>query len=1500
MKIDIRLGGKVARLGVALLLAMAVSGMCRAQSAVELPNGVKAVWDLAKAYRETTPKRERISINGLWRWQPATGARDSVPAGNWGYFKVPGQWPGHEDYMQKDSQTVFANPGWKRANLGEITAAWYQREITVPADWAGRRITLDADCLNSYAVVYLDGKKAGDMRFPGGELDLTAQCRPGGTQTLSMLVVAMPLKAVMISHSDTAMAKEVRGTVERCGLCGDLWLTGMPAGPRITDVKVDTSVRRWEITFEAGLEALAADGQYVLKAQVSGEGLPGHEFTSRPFTAADLKDSGRFAFTAAWKPEKLWDTNTPENMYHVSLSLLGTGDRTLDVAIPARFGFREFWINGRDFYLNGSRIFLSAMQFCNAQIGAAAATYEATKETCLRLKTFGINFLYGGNYGCEPGTHISFSEILRAADDTGMLMALSQPHYAQYDWESSGSDRTNGYARHAEYYVRVAENHPAVVAYAMSHNGCSYLEWMNPDMIGGPVDPRKESWEKRNASWAMRAQAIVEHFDPERIVYHHSGGNLGEVHTANFYPNFTPAQELDDWFENWAAHGVKPAYLCEYAAAFSWDFTMYRGWYKGNRRYGDAVVPWELCMAEWNSQFYGDPAFRISELEKRCLRWESAKFRAGELWHRWDYPRELGDPAFTEQYPVMATYITDNWRAFRTWGLSGTNPFDSNAYWKLRDGVDTRRKELKVDWDRLQRPGFSPDYIGGQFNAMQNSYERSDWLPMPAGQALIRNNMPLLAYIGGKPEAFTSEDHNFFPGETVTKQLIVINNSRVPVTYDAAWSLALPGAAAGTKKGTVATGDQERIPLSFALPADLAPGRYELKATVKFDPGDSQEDSFQVHVLASPKASPAGCKIALFDPKGETGKLLDAMKVPYQAVAASADLGGYDVLVIGKGALTASGPAPDVMRVKDGLRVIVFEQTTEALEKRLGFRTTEYGLRQVFKRVPDHPLLAGLDTENLHDWRGEATLLPPRLTYQIGDGHQRCGPTVLWCGIEVTRIWRCGCRGNVASVLIEKPACGDFMPILDGGYSLQYSPLMEYREGKGMVLFCQLDVTGRTESDPAAETLSGNILRYVSGWKAVERNRKALYAGDPAGARHLRHAGIVAASYNGGKISPDQVLVVGTGGGRKLAENAQAVGEFLKAGGNVLALGLDEAEANSFLPTAVQMRKQEHIASFFEPFGADSLLAGIGPADVHNRGCGQFPLVSGGATLFGDGSLAKAQDANVIFWQLPPYAITSAEGAVPSFQVDSGDAPDGKHSGLAVMGTTTGEGTQLEQRITAPANPSSRGRRAPTSNAEWTPQVGKTYTFAVLIKGVGGPITARLEVERAGSPWDRAVKGPDTVMPEGKWTDLHVSFKCEKGFPEGLQAYVACAQDGGRYRADMFRFYEGDYVPWSPQSEAAAQGRGARVNLMVNPSFESGDQAYAFRFTEQYNLRRTYRRSSFLVTRALANMGVVCSTPLLSRFSSPASPTKLQERWLEGLYVDQPEEWDEPYRWFCW
>lgn len=66
------------------------------------------------------------------------------------------------------------------------------------------------------------------------------------------------------------------------------------------------------------------------------------------------------------------------------------------------------------------------------------------------------------------------------------------------------------------------------------------------------------------------------------------------------------------------------------------------------------------------------------------------------------------------------------------------------------------------------------------------------------------------------------------------------------------------------------------------------------------------------------------------------------------------------------------------------------------------------------------------------------------------------------------------------------------------------------------------------------------------------------------------------------------------------------------------------------------------------------------------------------------------------------------------------------------------------------------------------------------------------------------------------------------------------------------------------------------------------------------NLKRTFRRASCLLTRLAANLGAAGSTPLLARFRDPVRASGHEQRWLDGFYLDTPEEWDDPYRFFRW
>ena len=197
-----------------------------------------------------------------------------------------------------------------------------------------------------------------------------------------------------------------------------------------------------------------------------------------------------------------------------------------------------------------------------------------------------------------------------------MLVALTQPHFAHYDWKAPDADaeqrlrpprRLLRPRRRQSPVGRLLLHQPQRLRLRPGHEPRPDRRRPRPaGPMGAATTPSSPCGPRRSSH----------ELDPGRIVYHHAGGNIGSMHTSNFYPNFAPVQELSDWFAHWATAGVKPAFLCEYGAPFTWDWTMYRGWYKGEREFGSAAVPWEFCLAEWDAQFLGDRAFAVGEREK--------------------------------------------------------------------------------------------------------------------------------------------------------------------------------------------------------------------------------------------------------------------------------------------------------------------------------------------------------------------------------------------------------------------------------------------------------------------------------------------------------------------------------------------------------------------------------------------------------------------------------------------------------------------------------------------------------------------------------------------------------------------------------------------------------------------------------------------------------------------------------------------------------------------
>jgi DNA-binding transcriptional MerR regulator len=137
----------------------------------------------------------------------------------------------------------------------------------------------------------------------------------------------------------------------------------------------------------------------------------------------------------------------------------------------------------------------------------------------------------------------------------------------------------------------------------------------------------------------------------------------------------------------------------------------------------------------------------------------------------------------------------------------------------------------------------------------------------------------------------------------------------------------------------------------------------------------------------------------------------------------------------------------------------------------------------------------------------------------------------------------------------------------------------------------------------AAKLLTRNLLQYVSAWKPA-RPRKVIYAGDPAGKAHLEGAGFVMASYAGAKLSPEEILIIGTGGGKPFLQHTVEIGAWLKAGGHLLTFGATPEDLDAMRKDLIDSGRAAEIPRYFhfKPIWQRAIIVGAGPTGVEMAG----------------------------------------------------------------------------------------------------------------------------------------------------------------------------------------------------------------------------------------------------------------------------------------------------------
>ncbi len=154
-----------------------------------LPTGVSLDWDKTSIVT-VNAKRVRASLDGIWRFIPATEGAAEPDRIGWAFIKVPGSWQRSQG-RSSDYVALGRGAQWQPYDGERVAHAWYEREVRIPAEWQGRAISVRFERVCTDAIVYVNGKECGRIAWPWGSVDITSAVAPGQTAKIRVLVAAI-------------------------------------------------------------------------------------------------------------------------------------------------------------------------------------------------------------------------------------------------------------------------------------------------------------------------------------------------------------------------------------------------------------------------------------------------------------------------------------------------------------------------------------------------------------------------------------------------------------------------------------------------------------------------------------------------------------------------------------------------------------------------------------------------------------------------------------------------------------------------------------------------------------------------------------------------------------------------------------------------------------------------------------------------------------------------------------------------------------------------------------------------------------------------------------------------------------------------------------------------------------------------------------------------------------------------------------------------------------
>lgn len=508
------------------------------------------------------------SLNGPWKFawsrnpdaRPATFFELAFDDSAWTTIPVPSNMELHGFGVPIYVNSAFAwgPPTPPTVPRERNSVGSYRRRFEVPASWAGRRVRLTFDGVNSAFSVWVNGTRVGyseDSRLPA-EFDITDHVRPGE----NLLAVEV------YRYSDGSYLE-----------CQDFWrLSGI-----FRDVAVWSTdalhVRDFRITTD--LDDDYRDATLGLAVMVAND-----DSRSRTFTlTATLRDvEGRVVSTAEARRQlnagadgrvvldrpvanpRTWTADTPD-LYHLTLTLRDDTGAIVGV-VPARVGFREVEVKGARLLVNGRPILLRGV---NRHEHEADTGHVVTREGMVR----DIVLMKQHNFNAVRTAHYpNVAEWYELCDEYGLYVineANVESHGIGYRRDRTLANKPAWEQAHLERIARMVQTFA---------NSTSTIIWSMGNEAGDGANFRAAS------AWIHRE-------DPTRPV-HYERANRG-AHVDLVSHMYTPP---DDIALEALEPDARPLMLCEYSHAMgnsNGNFWKYWDAFKaGTRLVGGFIWDW--------------------------------------------------------------------------------------------------------------------------------------------------------------------------------------------------------------------------------------------------------------------------------------------------------------------------------------------------------------------------------------------------------------------------------------------------------------------------------------------------------------------------------------------------------------------------------------------------------------------------------------------------------------------------------------------------------------------------------------------------------------------------------------------------------------------------------------------------------------------------------------------------------------------------------------------